>query len=313
MTNEAITEADIHLIQRIIPHRYPFLLIDKVVDIVPNVGCVGIKNVTYNEPHFQGHFPSKPIMPGVTIVEAMAQAAAVLVGISMDVVGRDLLTYFLTIDNCRFRRMVVPGDVMKLHMTVKRGGGRIWKFHGEAKVGEELCCEADIDVKRYATFEELRGYCYRVASVVGLVSARIFGCVRLESEKYAVNLGYALQITNILRDVGEDFREDGRIYLPAEDMARFDYGEEDLRAGRNDERFRALMEFEAARADAYFAASLGYLTAEDRPALRAAEGMRRIYSAILSRMRHDGFHVFEKRYRLSKPRMLWCVLRAYLG
>jgi phytoene synthase len=174
-------------------------------------------------------------------------------------------------------------------------------------------CEADIDVKRYATFEELRGYCYRVASVVGLVSARIFGCVRLESEKYAVNLGYALQITNILRDVGEDFREDGRIYLPAEDMARFDYGEEDLRAGRNDERFRALMEFEAARADAYFAASLGYLTAEDRPALRAAEGMRRIYSAILSRMRHDGFHVFEKRYRLSKPRMLWCVLRAYLG
>ncbi len=173
-------------------------------------------------------------------------------------------------------------------------------------------CEADIDVKRYATFEELRAYCYRVASVVGLVSARIFGCVRLESEQYAVNLGYALQITNILRDVGEDFREDGRIYLPAEDMARFGYGEGDLAAAAYDERFRALMEFEAARADAYFAASLGYLTAEDRPALRAAEGMRRIYSAILSRMRRDGFRVFERRYRLSKPRMLWCVLRAYL-
>ncbi|MFM2355463.1 MAG: hypothetical protein RLZZ528_1199 [Pseudomonadota bacterium] len=138
------TEADIHLIQRIIPHRYPFLLIDKVRDIVPNVGCVGIKNVTFNEPHFQGHFPQKPIMPGVTIVEAMAQAAAVLVGISMDVVGRDLLTYFLSIDGCKFRRMVVPGDVLELHMTVKRGGGKIWKFHGRAMVGAELACEAEI-------------------------------------------------------------------------------------------------------------------------------------------------------------------------
>jgi 3-hydroxyacyl-[acyl-carrier-protein] dehydratase len=144
MTASPITEADIHLIQRIIPHRYPFLLIDKVVDIVPNERCTGIKNVTFNEPHFQGHFPAKPIMPGVTIVEAMAQAAAVLVGISMDVIGRDLLTYFLSIDSCKFRRMVVPGDVLELHMTVKRGGGKIWKFHGEAKVGSELACEADI-------------------------------------------------------------------------------------------------------------------------------------------------------------------------
>lgn len=144
MTAAAITEADIHMIQRIIPHRYPFLLIDKVRDIVPNVGCIGVKNVTYNEPHFQGHFPAKPIMPGVTIIEAMAQAAAVLVGISMDVVGRDLLTYFMSIDNCKFRRMVVPGDVLELHMSVKRGGGKIWKFHGVAKVGDQLACEADI-------------------------------------------------------------------------------------------------------------------------------------------------------------------------
>jgi 3-hydroxyacyl-[acyl-carrier-protein] dehydratase len=144
MTEEAYTEADLNLIQRIIPHRYPFLLIDKVIDIVPDKGCVGVKNVTYNEPHFTGHFPSKPIMPGVLVVEAMAQAAAVLVGISMKVVGRDLLTYFLTIDACRFRRMVVPGDVLMLHMTVKRGGGKIWKFHGEAKVNGEICCEADI-------------------------------------------------------------------------------------------------------------------------------------------------------------------------
>lgn len=144
MTSRDITEADIHLIQRIIPHRYPFLLIDKVINIVADKGCVGIKNVTFNEPHFQGHFPAKPIMPGVTIVEAMAQAAAVLVGISMDVVGRDLLTYFLSIDSCKFRRMVVPGDVLELHMTVKRGGGKIWKFHGAAMVGDQMACEAEI-------------------------------------------------------------------------------------------------------------------------------------------------------------------------
>ncbi|PPB80105.1 3-hydroxyacyl-[acyl-carrier-protein] dehydratase [Albidovulum inexpectatum] len=144
MTATQITEADIALIQRIIPHRYPFLLIDKVVDIVPNKSCVGIKNVTFNEPHFQGHFPAKPIMPGVTIVEAMAQSAAVLVGISMDVIGRDLLTYFMSIDGCKFRRMVVPGDVLELHMTVKRGGGKIWRFHGHAKVGDQTACEAEI-------------------------------------------------------------------------------------------------------------------------------------------------------------------------
>lgn len=144
MTTTPVTEADIHLIQRIIPHRYPFLLIDKVVDIELNKGCVGIKNVTMNEPHFQGHFPSKPIMPGVTIIEAMAQASAVLVGLSMDVVDRDLLTYFMSIDGCKFRRMVVPGDVLKLHMTVKRGGGKIWKFHGAAKVDGQMACEAEI-------------------------------------------------------------------------------------------------------------------------------------------------------------------------
>ena len=144
MSSRDIKEADIHLIQRIIPHRYPFLLIDKVINIEADKGCVGIKNVTYNEPHFQGHFPQKPIMPGVTIVEAMAQASAVLVGLSMEVVDRDLLTYFMSIDGCKFRRMVVPGDVLELHMTVKRGGGKIWKFHGAAKVGDQLACEAEI-------------------------------------------------------------------------------------------------------------------------------------------------------------------------
>lgn len=137
------TEADISLIKRIIPHRYPFLLIDKVRDIVPFESAVGVKNVTVNEPHFQGHFPEMPIMPGVTIVEAMAQASAVLVGISMDIIDKPLLTYFMGIDKCKFRRMVVPGDVLELHVTAKRGGGKIWKFEGRATVDGQLAAEAE--------------------------------------------------------------------------------------------------------------------------------------------------------------------------
>ncbi|MFZ5751327.1 MAG: 3-hydroxyacyl-ACP dehydratase FabZ [Pseudomonadota bacterium] len=138
------TEADIHLIQRIIPHRYPFLMIDRVRDIVPHKGAVGLKNVTFNEPHFTGHFPDAPIMPGVLVVEAMAQTAAVVVGISLNVVDRPLLTYFMGIDSCRFRRKVVPGDVLELHMTVLRGGGKVFKFRGEAKVDGQLAAEAEI-------------------------------------------------------------------------------------------------------------------------------------------------------------------------
>ena len=140
---DTLLSADIHLIQRILPHRYPFLLVDRVVDIDGYQSAVGIKNVTMNEPHFQGHFPGQPIMPGVTIVEAMAQTSAVVVGISLDVIDKPLLTYFMGIDNCKFRRMVVPGDVLELHCTVTRAGGRIWKFHGEARVDGQLAAEAD--------------------------------------------------------------------------------------------------------------------------------------------------------------------------
>lgn len=137
------TSADLNLIQRIIPHRYPFLLIDKVRDIVPFESAVGIKNVTFNEPHFQGHFPGMPIMPGVTIVEAMAQTSAIVVGISLNVIDRPLNTYFMSIDNCKFRRMVVPGDVLELHCTVKRPGGKVWKFEGRALVDGQLACSAE--------------------------------------------------------------------------------------------------------------------------------------------------------------------------
>ena len=136
--------ADIHMIQRIIPHRYPFLLIDRVVDIVPGVSATGIKNVTFNEPHFQGHFPGAPIMPGVTIIEAMAQTAGVMVGVTMDMADRDFLVYFMGIDSAKFRRKVVPGDVLELAITVSRGkpGGKVWKFAGHATVGGEMAAEA---------------------------------------------------------------------------------------------------------------------------------------------------------------------------
>ena len=137
--------ADIQTIQRILPHRYPFLLVDKVVDIDGVKSCTGVKNVTFNEPHFQGHFPGKPIMPGVTIVEAMAQTAAVMIGTSLGLTDGNLNVYFMAIDNCKFRRMVVPGDVLEMHLETTRGkaGGKVWRFKGVATVEGELAAEAE--------------------------------------------------------------------------------------------------------------------------------------------------------------------------
>lgn len=143
MTDHVPTEADLATIMRIIPHRYPFLLIDKVRDVVARTSAVGIKNVTFNEPHFQGHFPGAPIMPGVTIVESMAQTAAVLVGLSVGFGEKAPLVYFMSIDKCKFRRKVVPGDVLELHVTVKRGSTKIWKFEGVAKVDGQIAAEAE--------------------------------------------------------------------------------------------------------------------------------------------------------------------------
>ncbi len=139
------TEADIQLIQRILPHRYPFLLVDRVREIDGTARAVGLKNVTMNEPHFTGHFPGKPIMPGVTIVEAMAQTAAVMVGATLGYTDGNLLIYFMTIDNVKFRRMVVPGDQLRMEITTLRGkpGGKVWKFKGVATVDGELAAETE--------------------------------------------------------------------------------------------------------------------------------------------------------------------------
>lgn len=135
-------EVDINEIMRMIPHRYPFLLIDKVVEIVPEESAVGVKCVTISEPHFQGHFPQKPIMPGVLIIEAMAQTAASLVVYSLGDEAMNKLVYFMTIENARFRRPVVPGDVLRIHVTKKQNRGAVWKFEGKAKVDDAVAAEA---------------------------------------------------------------------------------------------------------------------------------------------------------------------------
>jgi len=142
---EPLKTADIHLIQRLIPHRYPFLLVDKVVDIDGFRRARGLKNVTMNEPHFQGHFPGKPIMPGVTIVEAMAQTAAVMVGCALGMEDREMLVYFMAIERAKFRRMVVPGDVLEMKLETLRGkpGAKVWKFSGVAEVAGEMAAEAE--------------------------------------------------------------------------------------------------------------------------------------------------------------------------
>jgi phytoene synthase len=157
----------------------------------------------------------------------------------------------------------------------------------------------DLSIKRYQTFDELRVYCYRVASAVGLVSIEIFGYRNSACKQYAIQLGLALQMTNIIRDVGKDLHA-GRIYLPLEDLARFNYSEKELQNRQHDDRFVRLMQFEAARAREFFARAAETLPAEDRKSMVAAEIMASIYRGLLRRMELDKFHVFEKEYSLNK-------------
>lgn len=140
-TNELQT-IDVNRIMELIPHRYPFLLIDRVKDIKLGESAVGIKNVTINEQIFQGHFPGHPIFPGVLIVEAMAQTAASLVVTTLGPDAENKLVYFMTIDEARFRKPVVPGDQLHIHVKVERSRGAVWKFTGEAKVDGKLHAEA---------------------------------------------------------------------------------------------------------------------------------------------------------------------------
>jgi len=134
---------DIHRIKELLPHRYPFLYIDKMRDVVLGQSAVGIKNVTINEGIFQGHFPEKPVFPGVIIVEAMAQTASALVVETLELAGKNPLVYFMSLEATKFRKLVEPGDQLELNVSLIRKRGNVWKFRGEAMVDGKLVAESE--------------------------------------------------------------------------------------------------------------------------------------------------------------------------
>lgn len=176
---------------------------------------------------------------------------------------------------------------------------------------------SDITKTRYATFEELLGYCYKVASVVGLVSIEIFGHQNPATRDYAIQLGYALQFTNIIRDVGQDAKDTGRIYLPQSELRQFGVLESEILDARPSERFTKLMDFQYRRARDYYTAAQRALPPEDRKNVVASEIMAAIYSRILEKLKKERYPVFTKRTRLSTPLKMWIlgshILRAKMG
>lgn len=139
---EKYPDLDIARVMEMIPHRYPILMIERVKDVVLGQSAVGVKNVSINEPFFQGHFPSRPVMPGVLIIESMAQTSAVLVVATLGADAEGKLVYFMTVDEARFRKPVTPGDVLHVHVTKLQSRRNVWKFKGEAKVNGTLVAEA---------------------------------------------------------------------------------------------------------------------------------------------------------------------------
>ena len=142
MSDAELNTLDITRIMDMIPHRYPILLVDRIVELEEGERAVGLKNVTFNEPHFQGHFPAAPVMPCVLIVEAMAQTAAILVVKTLGEAAEGKLVYFMTIDNARFRKPVTPGDSVYIEVTKVRSRGMVWKFDGVARVNDQVVAEA---------------------------------------------------------------------------------------------------------------------------------------------------------------------------
>jgi len=139
---QAVERMDIEEILHAIPHRYPFLMIDRVIDVIPDERATGIKNVSINESYFHGHFPRRPVMPGVLIIESMAQSAAVLVVATLGPAMAGKLVYFMSVEDCRFRRPVVPGDQPFIHVTKKQRRRNVWKFHARAEVEGQAVADA---------------------------------------------------------------------------------------------------------------------------------------------------------------------------
>jgi 15-cis-phytoene synthase len=166
----------------------------------------------------------------------------------------------------------------------------------------------DLDRQRYDTFTQLQTYCYKVASVVGLVSMHIFGAQQPATAQYAINLGYALQLTNIIRDVGEDARI-GRIYLPQDELQRFNIAEADILAGKKSAQFNTMMDYQHARAEAYYQAASAALPRADHQAMIAARMMGELYHRILQKLKAEQYPVFEKRTKLSKLQKAWLLTR----
>lgn len=170
-------------------------------------------------------------------------------------------------------------------------------------------CEMDVAETVYRTWEDLELYCYRVASVVGLISIEIFGYQDPACKEYARQLGLALQLTNIIRDVGVDWKNGGRIYLPEIEMESFGCTIAILKKGRTHPALHALLEYQAKRARELYARAIAALPKDERRSMIAAEIMRTVYTRLLTKMRADGFHVLERRYRLNALQKGWCIVR----
>lgn len=242
---------------------------------------------------------------------------------------RDMITFYAY---CR-----VIDDIADCEVTAndeKREQLQRWRevLHGEREAATgsleagtlEICAKYEISVehmlgiidgvsmdlspRRYGTPEDLENYCYHVASLVGLVSIEMFGYENAQCREFAVQLGYALQWTNIIRDVATDSRNGGRIYLPEIDLHRFQLTDADILGGAQDGRFQNLMEFEYQRAVGYYDKAMELLPAEDEKSMHPGLVMARIYRELLEKIRADGFRVFDKDYRLSRCRKLWLLL-----
>ena len=142
MSEDTNKQIDVTRIMQMIPHRYPILLVDRILEIEAGEGATALKNVTMNEPHFQGHFPGHPVMPGVLIIEAMAQTSAIVCVESLGADAEGKVVYFMTIDGARFRKPVVPGDSLIIEVKKVRSRANVWKFEGVAKVDDQVCAEA---------------------------------------------------------------------------------------------------------------------------------------------------------------------------